>query len=151
MARKGSVYIIPDENKILEEEFYYEVVKEHLEAFIDFSKKYKLNYNFTESDTQIAPFVIASEGNLVVKIEEESGIIVYYIPEIVTDRQNNWIHTNINKFQKYAFIGDFILNNNNNFEEAQRVKGIENIVKICDKRNINYEKKEDDNYVGKKI
>lgn len=151
MLKKGSVYIIPDENKILEEEFYHEVIKDHLEAFVKFSKKYKLGYEFSEEDSQLAPFIIASEGHLVIKTEDDSGLIVCYIPIVVTDRQNNWIHSNSNKFEKYTFIGGFGLNSDANHDESLRIKGLDNIMRVCDKRNINYEKKEVDNYVGKKV
>lgn len=46
MSKRGKLYIIPDENQIIEEEFSRYVSKEHLEGLIEFSDKYKLGYDF---------------------------------------------------------------------------------------------------------
>ncbi|HBA37721.1 MAG TPA: hypothetical protein DCY94_03275 [Firmicutes bacterium] len=147
LGMKGSVYIIPDENKILEDEFYQEVKKDHIEAFIAFSDKYKLDYNFTSEDSTTAPYVVAKDGHLVVKIEEDSGLVVCYIPKVVTDRQANWIHANSEKITKYTLVGGFGLKEAANGNDAVRIKGLDNIIRACDIRNMYYEKKEVDKYV----
>lgn len=147
MGMKGSVYIIPNENKILEDEFYQEVIKDHIEAFNAFSDKYKLDYNFTSEDSTTAPYVVAKDGHLVVKIEEDSGLVVCYIPKVVTDRQANWIHANSERIAKYTLVGGFGLKAEVNGKDAVKIKGIDNIIRACDIRNIYYEKKEVDNYV----
>lgn len=147
MGKKGSVYIIPNENKILEDEFYHEVIKDHIEAFLAFSDKYKQDYNFTSEDSTIAPYVVAKDGHLVVKIEEDSGLVVCYIPKVVTDRQVNWIHANSEKITKYTLVGGFGLKEDDNGKDAVRIKGIDNIIRTCDIRNMYYEKKEVDKYV----
>lgn len=147
MGKKGCVYIIPDENKILEEEFYQEVIKDHIEAFIAFMDKYKLDYNFTSRDSTTAPYVVAKDGHLVVKIEEDSGLVVCYIPKVVTDRQVNWIHSNSGKIDKYTLVGGFGIKEDNNEKDVVRIKGIDNIIRACDIRNMYYEKKEVDKYV----
>lgn len=151
MGKRGSIYIIPDENKILEDVFYYEIEKDHLEGFIEFSDKYKLNYNFTIDDSVTAPYIVAQDGHLVIKIEESSGLVCCYIPKIVTDRQDNWIHKNSYKFEKYKIIGGFGLRDESSKEKPIEIEGLDKIIRTCDKRNMLYEKKEVDKYVRKKI
>ena len=54
MIERGKVTIVPDENQILLDEYTKEIKKNHLEAFIDFSKKFKSEYNFTSENNQYA-------------------------------------------------------------------------------------------------
>lgn len=151
MGRRGSVYIVPDENKILTDEFFVEVQKDHIEAFIKFDEKFKIGYNFQAEDTLIAPYQVASDGHLVIKFEEDSKTAICYIPKVVTDRQNNWIHAHSDKLMKCKLIGGFGLKDRVSPQEAIKINGLDNIIRICDKRNMFYEKKEDDNYVRKEI
>lgn len=151
MEKRGSVYIIPDENKILEDEFYQEILKDHIEALIEFSKKYNLNYNFTEEDSVNAPYVIAQDGHLVIKIEESSGLVCCYIPKVVTDRQNSWIHNNSQKLKKYRIVGGFGLEDTNIKKKPKEINGLDDIIRICNKRNMFYERKEVNIYARKKI
>ena len=49
MIERGKVTIVPDENQILLDEYTKKIKKNHLEAFIDFSNKFKalVGSNFT--------------------------------------------------------------------------------------------------------
>ena len=86
MIERGKVTIVPDENQILLDEYTKEIKKNHLEAFIDFSNKFKLGYNFTSDDYQYAPEQLARDGHLILKTIDDQKTAIFYIPEVVTNR-----------------------------------------------------------------
>lgn len=67
---KNCVYIIPNEDKISDSEFYMEAATNHLPCFQAFSDKYGLGYHFGNGDYQEAPLTFDKEEHLVVKIED---------------------------------------------------------------------------------
>lgn len=144
---RGQVYILTDENQILEPCFKMDVYKNHLEAMNEFSKKYKLNYNFNKDDYQMAPCLIAENGHLLIKTVENSGFMIIYIPRTVTDRQNELFHSLLPNFSNYSYIAGFKLDDDDTFSE---VEGLNRIVREIDRRNILNESGENKN-VGKKI
>lgn len=86
MIERGKVTIVPDENQILLDEYTKEINKSHLEAFIDFSNKFKLGYNFTSDDYQYAPEQLARDGHLILKTIDDQKTAIFYISEVVTNR-----------------------------------------------------------------
>lgn len=106
---KGKVIIIPDEKQIDEEKFEMQITEDdgHFIGYQVFSDIHKLGYQFTENDQQIAPLEIASAGHLSIKTVEEESILIFYIPEIVTKRQINYIKENTSKFQEYQIVGSY--------------------------------------------
>lgn len=151
MKNRGKLYIIPDENQIMEEEFMREVRKDHLDGMREFSDKYQLGYNFVDAAYQEAPCILASLGHMVVKTDDEANLVVCYIPLIVTDRQNMWIHNHEDLLQQNQFIGAFLIKEKANHKELETVNGLEPLIKVCDKRNLFYEKKEVEENARKKI
>ena len=143
----GSVYIIPDENQILEDCFYRNIVNNHLETITEFSEKYKLGYKFGVGDYHGAPCILASVGHMIVKIENVCSNVLIYIPEYVTDRQNIWFHNNINLFMKYQTIAGYRVSEKDESYKVEEIMGLSNITKAIDYGNLLYNKKVSDKYV----
>lgn len=78
-------------------------------------------------------------------------MVVVYIPKVVTDRQNIWIHSHEPFFNQHNYVGAFVIQKENDPEDVKTEKGLDNIIRICDRRNLFYEKKEVDNNARKKI
>lgn len=143
---RGKVIIIPDENKILQDYYEKSIVSSHLEAYQDFSDKFKLGYNFTPSDYQTAPITIAEDGHLSVKtVEDNKAVLVIYVPRVITDRQINWYYKNVDTFNKYSVVGAFAV------DIKEPIEDLNDINKLINKRNMLYERKEDDVNVRQKI
>jgi len=151
MKNRGKIYIIPDENQIIEEEFMREIVKNHLDGIREFSEKYQLGYNFTDDSYQEAPCILASLGHMVVKTSDDASLVVCYIPRVVTDRQNMWIHNHESLLQQNKFVGSFLIKEKANYKELDSINGLDQLIRVCDKRNLFYEKKEVDENARKKI
>ena len=96
MNNRGKLFIIPNEFEILQQSFERDVAsgKSHTQRIQEFSDIYTLGFNFTVEDYQTAPCKIAMLGHLIIKTEEEVALVVCYIPEIITDRQYNWLYQN---------------------------------------------------------
>lgn len=147
MTDRGRVIIIPNENKILQSIYEKDIMQNHLEAFRDFSEKFKLGYHFKDEDYQEAPLQIAKEGHLSIKTIDDAGLFIIYIPRVVTDRQIEWFYKNMDNYNQYQTIGGFAIET----EEPQLVEGKEAIKKIMNKRNMLYMKEEEDKNVRKEI
>ena len=80
-----------------------------------------------------------------------SGLVCCYIPKVVTDRQNSWIHNNSQKLKKYRIVGGFGLEDTNTKKKPIEINGLDDIIRICNKRNMFYERKEVNIYARKKI
>lgn len=148
MNEMGTVIIIPDESQILLEEYKKEILKSHLEAFIDFSKKFQLGYNFTNDDYQYAPEQLARDGHLIIKTLKNQKTAIFYIPRVITNRQVEWFDYHKYDYIDSDLVGAFSINDSN--EEADQIYGIADISKIIRKKNEIY-RKEDEKNVGKKI
>lgn len=151
MSKRGKLFIIPNENEFGDEIFKIEVTKDHLTGINEFCSLHKLNYQFKDDDYQEAPCLLALQGHLVVKTEEESKIAICYIPKIVTDNQNIWIHNEYFELQNYSIVAAYLIGPENDYKNPRHKNGLDEIIKVCDKRNLFYEKKEVEENVGKKI
>lgn len=148
--KKGSVYIIPND-EILEDCFFHEVTKEHLEGFQAFSDRYKLGYSFTSADYQDAPCLLALDGHLVVRVEKESSSLIFYIPNEVNDRQVMWLHNMKDMALNYTTVGGYTMSQHKDEMVDEILYGIDNVIKRADFNNIFYNKRKGDQNVGKKI
>lgn len=148
MYEVGKVIIIPDEDKILQEKYEKPIIKSHLEAFQDFSDKFKLGYNFSLDDYQYAPLELANQGHLILKELDKSNISIFYIPRRVTKRQLSWIEYNKMNFVDKNLVGAYSLTYED--DEPDQINGITDIVNEMRKKYKKYEKEVDEN-VGKKI
>lgn len=133
---KGRVIIIPND-EILTSKYTKSIKKNHLEAFRDFSEKYNLGYEFKDDDYAEAPTYLALDGNLVLKTLDDIGIIIIYLPPIVTDRQDMFLHENLNKISQFNTIVGYGTIDKDNVRELE---GLDKIVKSADVRNLKYEK-----------
>lgn len=129
MIERGKVYIIPNENEILDGNFYREISSNHLIAFQEFSDKYGLGYQFDIGDSNEAPLMLADAGNLVVKTIDDAGLCAIYLPRVVTDNQNMWLYNQMLEIRNYTTIGGCSL------EDNKKIKIIENINDIFQEAN----------------
>ncbi len=137
MNLRGSVYIITDENKILEECFWRNIQDSHLPAIQEFCDNYKLGYHFNIGQYQDAPCLLAVDGNMVVKTVEDAGIAIFYLPKYVTDRQSLWFFHHKNQFSNYAIVGGYSFDENT-IEKYDMIHGIDEIDRFIQKKNIRY-------------
>ncbi len=135
---RGTVYIIPNENIIPGDYFKMRVVRDHLEAMNEFSRKYNLNYNFKTDEYQDAPCILASDGNLIAKTIDEYKDVIFYIPKIVTDNQNMWFYQMLNEFGNYNYVGAFLINDSN----IDKIAGVNEILQEVNKRCMKQKKEE---------
>ncbi len=147
---RGKIYIIPNDD-ILADYFIEDVNNSHLDAIINFSKKYKLGYEFDAADYNKAPSVLALNGHLVVKTEDDANLAVFYLPDVITDRQIMFLYQQKNLFAKYATVGAYSFDNSDNFENYEEIYGIDNILKKASNKNLFYTKKDGENNARKKI
>lgn len=139
MQNRGKLWIIPNEEEILQEAFQRNVQegRSHTHRIQEFSDIYHLGFQFKEEDYQTAPCEIAMLGHMVVKSEEEVSLIVCYLPEKITDRQYNWLYQNSDMLGKYIQINAYSLETAN--EDGicwKKVHGIEEIMKEARKKNL---------------
>lgn len=148
--KKGSVYIIPNDN-ILEDSFFCEVIKEHLEGFQAFADRYQLGYHFIPTDYQDAPCLLALDGHLVVRIEEQSSSMIFYIPSEVSDRQIMWLQQHRDMTLNYTTVGGYSLDKSKDNKIDGILYGIDSIIQKASFNNIFYNKRKGEQNVGKKV
>ena len=107
MEDKGMLYIITNN-----ECFVRAVGSNHLTAIQQYYKEKNLDYSFSLQDHQKAPCMLAEEGNIVIKTDENNLIAIFYLPEVVTENQCNWFFKNKDEFKKYRFVGALLIEKN---------------------------------------
>ena len=122
---RGSVIIIPSEDKIEDNYFKADIDMNHLDGFQEFSNKYNLGYSFSLDEYQEAPIQIAKDGHFVIKTIKDLDVAIFYIPEVVTKRQVEWLNDNIEQFRFFQKIGGFSIENND--LEPERIHGYYNL------------------------
>lgn len=137
MNHRGKLLVIPNEEKILQEFFEWKVEqgKSHTLGLQKFSDIYSLGYQFEEEDYQKAPCDIAASGHMVIKTEEDSSLVIFYLPEKVTDRQYNYIYNHQSELCSYVQVNGYSLK----VEETviwDKVHGIHEIMKEAMKKNL---------------
>ena len=143
---RGKVIIIPNENKILADYYEKNISMNHLEAYQEFSDKYKLGYHFRVEDYQNAPIVIAKEGHMSFKTTEESNLLIIYLPQTITSRQIEWFYKNKEKYSSQT-IGAFSIEK----DSIKTLKNMLEIEKVINKKYMLYERKEEEENVRKEI
>ena len=124
--KRGKVYIIPNEDQIIEDCFYREIGSSHLRAIQEFSDKYRLGYQFHEEDYQNAPCQVAMDGSLAVA----------YIPEEITDRQSLWLYDHQRELSKYGMIVGYELFKEESNYKLFHLHGLDEIMKSTNKKNF---------------
>lgn len=96
MNDRGTLWIIPDEKQIIQPLFKRRVGEgiSHTNEMKVFVDTYNIDLNFKESDYHEAPCMIAGSGHLVIKSDDDVSQLIFYIPELVTDRQIEFLTEN---------------------------------------------------------
>ena len=147
--KRGKVVIIPDEAQILSDKFEVEVMneEEHVKSYQEFSDKYKLGFRFSLDDSQQASLAVASVGHFSYKTEDNTGLLVFYLPQVITERQLTYFQNNLFEFNRYKMIGGYSLIEEDNEIIPKEIEGFNNIRKeIFRKYKLN-EKMEDKGHV----
>lgn len=143
----GELYIVPDENKILGNVFHKKISNNHLMGIQEFSDKYKLGYHFEKGEYQEAPCILARDGMLVAKTVDSAGILIFYIPEIISDNQCMWYRENMMLFSKYSTIGAYFVKDTENgyHIDEKSDMNVNQLYLILNQKNMLYDK----NKIGK--
>ena len=137
---RGSVIIIPSEEKISDDYFEEYIDMNHLDGFQKFSDKYNLGFKFKDYDYQEAPIKIAKDGHLVVKTIKDMDVAIFYIPEVITKRQLDWLNQNVSDYAFVQKVGGFAIKGMD--EEPDRIHGYYNLTNILRERSKLYIEKE---------
>ncbi len=138
----GDLYIVPDENKFLVKVFHKKISNSHLMGIQEFSDCYKLGYHFKNEDYQEAPCLLAKDGFLVAKTVDNAGILIFYVPEFISDNQCMWYNENIHLFSKYSMLGAYIIRNSENGYQIDEREDMDlsQLFKMMNQKNIMYHK-----------
>ena len=136
MNHRGKLWIIPDEGQIIQPLFEKEVaLGENLTKKIqEFSDMYQLGFQFKFDDYQEAPCKIAELGHLVVKSEDSYGLVIFYLPERITDRQLEWVYQNEMILSKYSVIGAYNLQKISDEVKWENFYGMDKIKKEINRK-----------------
>ena len=134
---KGKVVIVPNEEEILSDKFEMNIPFGlfHTVAYQDFSDKFNLGLKFSDDESQLAALTVAGLGHFNYKTEDDIGFLIFYIPEIVTDRQLEYFQTHKYDYDTYGQIGAYILRKMDDTIFTDEVYGINNIEREMLKRN----------------
>ena len=134
----GQLYIIPDENKIMGSVFHRKIRTSHLDGIQEFSDLYHLGYQFDKDQYQDAPCLLALDGNFIVKTVDDTGILICYIPELVTDQQCMWFYNQLDLFKNYSTICAYSLNRDEDTYRVNEIYGQDQVMQVLNKRNMLY-------------
>lgn len=138
----GDLYIVSDEQKFLGDVFHKKISNSHLMGIQEFSDQYNLGYHFKKEDYQEAPCLLAKDGFLVAKTVESAGILIFYVPEFISDNQCMWYSENIHLFSKYSMLGAYIIRNSENGYQIDEREDMDlsQLFKMMNQKNIMYHK-----------
>ena len=123
---------------------FFRILKDgenHLKYIREFVDTYDLPYSFTDDNSNIAPALLAKDGFLVIKTSWDfMNIVVFYVPELITDNQKSWLDTNLDSFKNYEYLGfnNYSLVDDEVIEE--RIEDLEKEVVEINKRYLNFRK-----------
>ena len=123
---------------------FFRILKDgenHLKYIREFVDTYDLPYSFSDDDSNEAPALLAKDGHLVVKTSwDYMNIVVFYVPELITDNQKSWLDTNLDSFKNYEYLGfnNYSLVDDEVIEE--RIEDLEKEVVEINKRYLNFRK-----------
>ena len=108
----------------------------------EFSDIYKLGYQFKKEEYQDAPCTLAKDGFLIVKTVEDAGILIFYVPEFISDNQCMWYSENMMLFSKYSTIGAYLVKDDGNgyhIDEKSDIN-VNQLYLILNQKNMLYDK-----------
>ncbi len=135
--RRGKVVIIPDEEQINGSEIEQDISDDdfHVIAYQEFSDDNNLGLEFTEDESQLAALTIAGLGHFNYKTEEDIGLLVFYLPEIVTNRQLAYFQDHKDEFETYRQQGAYLIRKMDENIFTDEIYGINDIEREMIKRN----------------
>lgn len=77
---------------------------------------------------------VAQLGHFSYKTEENSNVIIFYLPEVITERQMRYFDNHFIDFMKYDLIGTFSLDGEEH-ESIQKLHGSAEIRKVMRDKN----------------
>lgn len=137
MNNRGRLIVVPNEEQILQESFEWQVKQEksHTFGLQKFSDTYNLGYQFEEDDYHQAPCDIAESGHMVIKTDEDASLVIFYLPERVTDRQYNYIYNHQSELSSYMQVNGYSLRVEENII-WNKVHGIHEIMREVMQKNL---------------
>lgn len=109
MNDRGTLWIIPDEKQIIQPLFEKKIGEgiSHTSKMKEFVDTYHIDLNFRDNDYHETLCMIAGSGHLVIKSDDDVSQLIFYIPELVTDRQIEFLIENQMEFSKYQVVGGY--------------------------------------------
>ncbi|HIS39221.1 MAG TPA: hypothetical protein IAB45_06955 [Candidatus Onthousia faecavium] len=131
------VVIVPDEEQISNSEVknYSLDLDYHVKAYQKFSDDNNLDFEFTEDESHLAALLIAGLGHFNYKTEEEMGLLIFYLPEIITNRQLTYFQEHKNEYENYKQIGAYLIRKMDDDIFTDEVYGVNDIEREMIKRN----------------
>lgn len=139
MNERGTLWIVPDESQILSSLFEKRIGNgmSHTLGMKEFVNTYKIDLDIKENDYHNAPCMIAEKGHLVVKSVDDFLQLIFYIPEVITDRQLEFIYNNQMEFSKFQMVGGYSMKYlNGDGVVWKTLHGINEIMVEINKKNI---------------
>ena len=136
VRKRGDLWVIPFDS---EENYHIDILigQEHTEGLIDFVRRNSLPLDIKVDDYHESPCLLASLGYMVVKSENDSSILVYYIPEMISENQRDWFIEHRYLEMEYIKIGGYSLNEN--WKIIESFEGIKREIKekyVMESRNF---------------
>ena len=126
MRKRGDLWVIPFDS---EENYHIDILigQEHTEGLIDFVRRNSLPLDIKVDDYHEGPCLLASLGYMVVKSENDSSILVYYLPETISENQRDWFIDHRYLGIEYTKIGGYSLKRT--WETIESFEGIKKEIK----------------------
>lgn len=146
MNGRGTLWIIPDENVIVQDLYKCSVDNgiSHTKKMKEFVQKFNLDFNFNEEDYQEAPCMLAESGHLVIKSIDDVSQLVFYIPPKVCDRQMEFLINEQFNLSKYQIIVAFSKSDNDTWDNLH---GFNEIMQAMKNKNNLYHKGDNENAI----
>ena len=148
MNERGTLWIIPDENQIMQP-IYMKKVGEgisHTKEMLNFVKTFQVPVYFQESDYHEAPCMMAEIGHLIIKSADEVSKLIFYLPKEITTRQIEYLMTHQMEFMNYQKIGGYSMRIIEDGEIVwKNLHGIEEVMREVKIKNSIYERKSEEN------
>ncbi len=137
----GDLYVIPSENVGFERSvFHHDSFTDNSNKFKDLSTEYYSDYHFDFSDSNDSSIQLICDDNLVVKILNSMDMVIFYIPEFITDGQKIWIDNHSQLFLNYSNVKAYELSNLEGVYRVNEIRGSEEISRLFGYKNFLYHK-----------
>ena len=141
--KRGKVVIIPDEEQILEDKFEQDILDDeyHVKGYQKFSDDNNLGLHFRDDESHRAGLSIAELGHFNYKTEDDIGVIAFYLPSKVTDRQLEYFENHKDDYASYGTVGAYIFRRVDDTIYTDEIYGLDVIENQMIKRNRKSEEK----------